>query len=170
MRSYLLPVLPPITVGKQSSHGHSPLEPTHGARSPNHCQTKLMGNQCKAQFLDCLKKKNKKQPTTNRRFYSMKKNQSQASSSSRLVLAHNVTTDPQNVFLTSRTMQKTSLALVRCLEKEWEQYLYFKHAVKYASCKMLLAYTSIWKASALPNHISHFYCTVFGSVLSVWRA
>lgn len=59
MRSYLLPVLPPITVGKQSSHGHSPLEPTHGACSPNHCQTKLMGNQCKAQFLDCLKKKKK---------------------------------------------------------------------------------------------------------------
>lgn len=112
----------------------------------------------------------KKQPTTKQTLYNMKKTQSQASSSSRIVLAHNVTTDPQNVFLTSRITQKTSLALVRCLTKVREQYLYFKHAVKRASCKMLLAYTSIWKASALPNHISHFYCTVFGSVLSVWRA
>lgn len=62
MRSHLLPVLPPITVGKRGSHGHSPLEPAHGVRSPNHCQTKLMGSQCKAEFLGCLK--NSPQPNT----------------------------------------------------------------------------------------------------------
>lgn len=46
-----------------SSCEHSPLETAHGVCSPNHCQTKIMGNQRKEQFLGCLK--NSQQTTKN---------------------------------------------------------------------------------------------------------